>query len=451
MSPEKPSTETTTASPDSDHPHLIEWFRQATPYINAHRGKTFVIMLSGDAVADDNIHNTIHDITLLNSLGIRIVIVHGIRNQLNQLLEERGTPSQIVQGLRVTDKATLNCAIQASSLVRSRLETKLSMGLPNSPMHGAKVCVATANVITARPAGVIGGIDLQHTGTVRKIDGDAIRRLLDLNNVVLLSPIGYSPAGETFSLSHQQVAAETAIALRAEKLIAFTGSDGLCNSNGELLRELNLQQALSALEHSSDNSEIRSTVEAITYALERGVNRGHLMNFRDDGALLEELFTVDGTGTLIQHSRFEQLRQATMDDVPAIVDIIRPLEKDGILVRRDRDKLENEIDHFSVIEREGLIIGVAALYPFYAEKLGEIACITTHPDYRNNNRGATLLKALEDKAREAKLDKVFVLTTQTEHWFIENGFKPAGVDALPAAKQSLYNFQRNSKVLVKSV
>jgi len=450
MSP-KESYTNNSAPPDSNHPQLIEWFRQATPYINAHRGKTFVIMLSGDAVASDNIHNTIHDITLLNTLGIRIVIVHGIRNQLNQQLEDRGIQSQIVQGLRVTDRAALDCAIQASSLVRSRLETKLSMGLPNSPMHGAKVCVATANVITAKPAGVHGGVDLQHTGTVRKIDGDAIRRLLDLNNVVLLSPIGYSPAGETFSLSHQQVAAETAIALRAEKLIAFTSTDGLYGGNGELLRELNPQQALSALENTSENSEIRSTVKAITHALENGVSRGHLMNFNDDGALLEELFTVDGTGTLIQNSHFEQLRQATMDDIPAIVDIIRPLEKQGILARRDRDKLENEIDRFSVIEREGLIVGVAALYPFADEKLGEIACISTHPDYRNNNRGAELLKALENKAREEKLEKVFVLTTQTEHWFIENGFAPAGVDDLPAQKQSLYNFQRNSKVLVKTV
>lgn len=445
------NTPNTSTANESGHPHLIEWFRQATPYINAHRGKTFVIMLSGDAVASDNIHNTIHDIVLLNSLGIRIVIVHGIRNQLSQQLDERGIQSQIVKGLRVTDRAILDCAIQASSLVRSRLETKLSMGLPNSPMHGAKVCVASANVITAKPAGIVEGVDLQQTGVVRKIDGEAIERLLDMNNVVLLSPIGHSPAGEAFSLGHQQVAAEIAITLQAEKLIAFTDSDGLHNDADELLREVNTEQALAACDNLTADSETSSAVKALVHALDHSVGRAHLMNFNCDGALLEELFTVDGAGTLIQKSHFETLRLATQDDIPAIIDIIRPLEKQGVLVRRDRDKLEAEIDHFTVIEREGLIVGVAALYPFASEKLGEIACITTHPEYRNSNRGATLLKALESVAKEKGLNAVFVLTTQTEHWFLENGFKLASVEDLPAQKQSLYNFQRNSKVLVKSL
>ncbi|MDB2409157.1 amino-acid N-acetyltransferase [Pseudomonadales bacterium] len=433
-----------------DYTQLIRWFRQATPYINAHRGKTFVVMLSGEAVADNNISNIIHDIALLNSLGTRIVIVHGVRAQLDAQLKQLNINSQFVQGMRVSDQATMDAAIQASSLIRSQLETRLSMGLANSPMHGARVRVASANVITAKPAGIIDGVDLQHTGLVRKIDTVAMNTLLDLGNVVLLSPLGYSPTGEAFSLSYQQVASEIAIALQADKLIAFTHQDGICNKKGELIRELNPTTAQANIaEQNPDNEFIRCAKTAIA-SVEGGVPRAHLMNYADDGALLQELYTVDGAGTLILSANFEVTRQANAEDIPAIIDIISPLEEQGVLVKRERDKLEDEINYFTVIEREGLIIALAALYP-YAENNGEIACIVTHPDYRNGARGANLLNTIETNARAEGINKVFVLTTQTAHWFIENGFHEGGLDDLPEEKQSLYNYQRNSKVLSKQL
>lgn len=434
-----------------DNHNLIEWFRQAMPYINAHRGKTFVITLGGSAVASDNLNNVIHDIVLLSSLGVRIVIVHGVRQQLDEKLQKDGIQSQFVQALRVTDQTTLEAAIQACSLVRSKLETLLSMGLPNSPMHGAKVRVTSANAIIAKPAGVIDGVDLQHTGVVRKIDTDIINSLLNTGNVVLLSPMGYSPAGEAFSLGYQHLAAEIASALQADKLISLLGTDGLHAEQGELLRELDCKQAQALFEKSNRDSEIARCTEAAIYAVQHGVPRAHIMSYQIDGALLQELFSVDGSGTLIQKNSFELIRQATADDSSAIIDIIKPLEKSGILVKRERDKLEKEIHHFTVIEREGLIIALAALYPYTTEGLGEIACITTHPDYRNSSRGAQLLQTLEKQAKDGGLKSVFVLTTQTTHWFIEQGFVLANSDNLPQQKQSLYNFQRNSKVLIKSL
>lgn len=456
-------TENTSDTDDTNTPnydHLIGWFRQATPYINAHRGKTFVVMLSGEAVAHANIRNIIHDIALLNSLGIRLLVVHGVRAQLDAKLQQQNINSIFVRDMRVSDKATMDAAIEACSLVRSQLETRLSMGLPNSPMHGARVRVASANVITAKPAGIIDGVDLQHTGLVRKIDTVAINTLLDLGNVVLLSPLGYSPTGETFSLAYEQVASEIAIALNADKLIAFTDADGICNKQGELLRELDpnqAQQNISAALAAEDNSQdhhssefIRSAKTAI-YAVEAGVPRAHLMNHGSDGALLQELFTIDGAGTLILSANFEVTRRAEADDIPAIIDIISPLEEQGVLVKRDRDKLEDEIHYFTVVEREGLIIALAALYPYHSSGIGEIACIVTHPAYRNGARGAALLAKLEASAKAASLNMVFVLTTQTAHWFIENGFTMSAIDDLPEEKQSLYNFQRNSKVLSKKI
>ena len=435
---------------NQDYSQLIRWFRQATPYINAHRGKTFVMMLSGEAVAHPNISNIIHDIALLNSLGTRIVIVHGLRAQLDAKLEQQNIKSQFVQGYRVSDQLTMDAAIQASSLIRSQLETRLSMGLPNSPMHGARVRVASANVITAKPAGIINGVDLQHTGLVRKIDTVAMNTLLDLGNVVLLSPLGYSPTGEAFSLSYKQVASEIAIALQADKLIAFTDRDGISDAQGQLLRELDPASAQKNIADQDQNSEFIRCAKTAIASVEGGVPRAHLMHYANDGALLQELYTVDGAGTLILSANFEVTRQANEDDIPAIIDIISPLEEQGVLVRRDRDKLEDEINYFTVVEREGLIVALAALYPYDCDS-GEIACIVTHPDYRNGTRGANLLNTLEANARAAGIQRVFVLTTQTAHWFIENGFTEIGLDDLPKAKQSLYNYQRKSKVLSKKL
>lgn len=440
----------------ANHQQLIRWFRQATPYINVHRGKTFVVMLSGEAVAHNNIRNIVHDIALLNSLGIRLVIIHGIRAQLDSKLAQQNISSTFVRGLRVSDKATMDAAIEAASLVRAQLETRLSMGLSNSPMHGARVRVASANAITAKPAGIIDGVDLQHTGLVRKIDTVAINTLLELGNVVLLSPLGYSPTGEAFSLGYEQVACEMATALNADKLIAFTNSDGVYDSNGVLLRELNPAQAQSlvieeAAVQDHHGTELARCLETAIAAVKAGVPRAHLMNYASDGALLEELFTVDGAGTLIMSASFETTRTAVAEDVPAIIDIITPLEEQGVLVKRERDKLEDEIDRFTVIEREGFIVALAALYPYPDSGIGEIACIVTHPDYRNGERGKKLLGELEASAREMGLNAVFVLTTQTSHWFIENGFSDSTLDELPQQKQSLYNYQRNSKVLIKKL
>ena len=441
--------------PPADYGQLVKWFRQATPYINAHRHKTFVISLGGEALLDANISNIIHDIALLSSLSIRIVVVHGYRAQLQNKLAEKNINSPFVEGLRVTDAATMDKVIEAASLVRSQLETRLSMGLAPSAMHSVKVRVASANVITAKPAGIINGVDLQLTGTVRNIDTLAITSLLDTGNVVLLSALGYSPSGDCFNLAYDHVATEIAQSLTADKLITFTQSSGIHNHDGHLIRELTPASAAQLITNQTLAPAILPLAKAAIAAVEGGVPRAHIMSYCDDGALLQELYSVDGAGTLISQANFEQIRSASADDVSAIIEMITPLEKQGVLVRRDREKLSAEIDYFTVIERDGLIIAIAALYPYHTHQvkqystLGEIACIVTHADYRNCNRGARLLRALENQAQAMGIEQVFVLTTQTAHWFIENGFSEGSVAELPQEKQSLYNYQRNAKVLFK--
>ena len=238
------------------------------------------------------------------------------------------------------------------------------MGLAPSAMHSVKVRVASANVITAKPAGIINGVDLQLTGTVRNIDTLAITSLLDTGNVVLLSALGYSPSGDCFNLAYDHVATEIAQSLMADKLIAFTQSSGIHDHDGHLIRELTPASAAQLITDQTLAPAILPLAKAAIAAVEGGVPRAHIMSYCDDGALLQELYSVDGAGTLISQANFEQMFGFSWRCY-AIIEMITPLEKQGVLVRRDREKLSAEIDYFTVIERDGLIIALAALYPYH--------------------------------------------------------------------------------------
>ena len=433
-----------------DHENYVNWFRHSSPYINAHRNKTFVLLLPGEGIAGDNFANIVHDIALLNSLGVRLVIVHGIRPQLEALLAERKQESYCHQGVRVTDADALDCATAVTGNVRSKIEAWFSMGLPNSPMHLSSIRVCSGNFIVARPLGIHDGVDYQFTGEVRRVDVDAINQQLALGATVLLSPLGYSPTGEVFNLLAEEVATEVAAAIGADKLILFSDQDGILDDRGQLIRELSLSQASYQYEQHGKIISDHLLASAIN-ASQAGVERCHIISHQQDGALIEELFTRDGCGSLVFQDSYESIRTAAIDDVGGILELIQPLEEQGILVRRSRELLEREIEQFTVIERDGAIIACAALYPFVKERCAELACVVTHADYRGHSRGEKLLASLEKQARSQGLDTLFVLTTQTSHWFMEQGFMEGELDNLPARRQSMYNFQRNSRVLFKSL
>ncbi|SIS42817.1 amino-acid N-acetyltransferase [Neptunomonas antarctica] len=439
--------------------NYVNWFRHASPYINAHQGKTFVLMLGGEAIADNNFENIVHDIALMNSLGIRLVLVHGARPQIEERLTAQGVQTRLHHDLRVTDSASLQCVIEAIGVIRSTIEAKLSMGLVNTPMHGAEMRVCSGNYITGRPIGIYEGVDLCHTGEVRRIDHRGIRSQLDLGNIVLLSNLGYSPTGEIFNLPVEEVASQTAITLKADKLILFGGEKGIIDSRGSLRSELLARTAERFLHqyHSQlDNpetayTELSKLLQMATEVCAGGVPRCHLISYKDDGALLAELYTRDGAGTMIIQESYEQVRSANIEDVGGIIELIKPLEEKGILVRRSRELLEAEVEQFFVVERDGAIIGCAALYQYPEELMGELACVAITKEYQGGDRAEMLLSAIEEKARELQLNTLFVLTTRTAHWFIEHGFAEISLEKLPGKKQTLYNFQRNSKVFSKSL
>lgn len=438
---------------------FVTWFRSVAPYINSFRHKVFVVAFGGEVVADGKFIELVHDLNLLASLGVRLVLVHGARPQIESRLNEHDLQTTYIRGMRVTDAAGLQCVKESIGRVRVEIEALLSMGLPNSPMANAAIRVASGNFVTARPIGVIEGIDLMHTGEVRKVDTSAIRSRLEQGELALLSPLGYSPTGEIFNLTLENVAAEAAIALKAEKLIFLMDTQGIEKSAVDseqalLLRELTVAEGKSLLKEFGRKT-VKLAEDAQLYlpfalhACERGVSRIHLISRHVDGAILQELFTHSGIGTMISEGPLQNLRDARIEDVGAILQLIEPLEADGTLVRRSRELLEMEIDRFVVIEHDRMTVGCAALYPFPDDKAGELACLTVHPNYRSAGCGDALLKAIEMKARSQGSKKLFVLTTRTAHWFIERGFLAADVGQLPKVKQGLYNYQRRSKVFVK--
>ncbi|MDO5768876.1 MAG: amino-acid N-acetyltransferase [Psychrobacter sp.] len=429
------------------NPDYVHWFRNSAPYINTHRGKTFVIMFGGEAVNHPNFSNLIHDFALLHSLGIKLVLVHGARPQIDQNLLDAGITTPLNNDIRVTPREAMPHILEAVGAIRLQIEAQLSMGLANSPMYGSRIDAVSGNFVTARPYGVRDGIDYQMTGEVRAIDIEAIKNNLLHNHMVILGSMGYSATGEVFNLLAEDVALSAAIALDADKLI-FLGAETGISDGDRLLPQMIPNEVERFLRDRDINIEINYFLHCASLACRQGVHRTHIISYAKDGALLEELFTRDGSGTLISHDPYEEIRRAVVDDVVGLLELLTPLEEQGILVKRTRERLEQEIDHYSVIERDGMILGCAALHPLDDDS-AEVACVAVHPDYRNGSRGADLLAFLEQQARSHGLHKLFVLTTRTAHWFVEQGFAEVSADELPEPRREQYHNGRNSKVFQK--
>ncbi len=430
--------------------NYVKWFRNAAPYINAHRGKTVVLMFGGEAVLHPNFANIIHDISLLRSLGVKLVVVHGARPQIEERMAQRGINGHVENNIRITGANTLGAVKDATGSLRLHIEALLSTGLANSPMHGSQIRVSTGNFVIAKPMGVRDGIDYKYTGMVRRIDYDGINMQLDYGSIVLLSPIGYSPTGEVFNLALADVAAQTAIALKADKLIALTQEEGLLDKAGDLIKSCSVRRVKTLLDEKDCHVRQR-LLRAIIQSGENGVERCHCVSYQSETALLQELFTRDGAGTLIAKDHKEEISTATIDDVAGILELLAPLEAEGVLVKRSRELLEVEIDQFIVLKKEDVIIACAALYPYSDAQTGEVACVAIHPDYRKGDRGGRLMAALEEEAKKQQLASIFVLTTVSGHWFQERGFIEQPMSKLPEGKQKMYNFQRKSKVFVKEI
>jgi len=430
---------------------LVDGFRHSAPYVNAHRGKTFVVMLGGEALAQNHFRAILNDVALLHSLGIKVVLVYGARPQIDAALAVNGIEPAYHEGVRITDEDSLKVIKQVAGALQFDITARLSMSLSNTPMQGAQINLVSGNFVIAQPLGVDNGVDFCLSGKVRRIDTQGLKRQLDNHCIVLMGPIAASVTGESFNLTAEEIATQVAIKLKADKMIGFSSQNGILDRNGDVIAELMPNDAQNIMNKLAEQGSAcigtMAFLKASIDACRNGVPRCHLVSYLEDGALLQELFSREGIGTQIVTESAERLRCASIADIGGVLNLIRPLEEQGILVRRSREQLEIEIEQFMLIERDGLVIGCAALYPFEEDNAGEFACLVVHPDYRDADRGSLLLKNIINQARNRGYSRLFALTTRSIHWFLEHGFVIEDVEALPQKKKQLYNYQRRSKIL----
>jgi amino-acid N-acetyltransferase len=440
---------------------FVPWFRSVAPYIHMHRGKTFVVAVCGEAIAAGKLTTIAQDLALIQSMGVKIVLVHGFRPQVNEQLAAKGHAPKYSHGIRITDSVALDCAQEAAGQLRYEIEAAFSQGLPNTPMAGATVRVMSGNFITARPVGIVDGIDFKHSGLVRKVDTAGIMRTLDMGAMVLLSPFGFSPTGEAFNLTMEEVATSVATDLQADKLIFLTEIPGIALDPTQLMSEDNpidtelplaaAEKMLATLPGAQLPTDTAFYLQHCVRACKNGVERSHILPFATDGALLLEIYVHDGIGTMVVDEKLESLREATPDDVGGVLQLIEPFERDGTLVKRDRTEIERDITNYSIIEHDGVIFGCAALYPYAESRTAEMAALTISPQVQGQGDGERILKRIEQRAKASGLDSIFVLTTRTMHWFIKRGFAQVDPDWLPEARKRKYNWDRKSQVLVKKL
>ncbi|MDH4375657.1 MAG: amino-acid N-acetyltransferase [Ramlibacter sp.] len=440
---------------------FVPWFRSVAPYIHMHRGKTFVIGLAGEAIAAGKLPHIAQDLALILSMGVKIVLVHGFRPQVNEQLRLKGHEARYSHGIRITDEVALDCAQEAAGQLRYEIEAAFSQGLPNTPMAGSTVRVISGNFITAMPVGVVDGVDFQHSGQVRKVDVAGISRTLEAGSLVLLSPFGFSPTGEAFNLTMEDVATSAATALQADKLVFITEVPGIRIRPGEPESEDNpidtelplatAEKILAEAAQAKDPSDIAFYLQHCVKACKDGVERSHIIPFAVDGSLLLEVYVHDGIGTMVVDEKLEELREATPDDVGGILALIEPFERDGTLVKRGRTEIERDVANYSIIEHDGVIFACAALYPYPESRTAEMAALTVSPQSQGQGDGEKILKRIEQRARAMGLDSIFVLTTRTMHWFLKRGFVRADADWLPEARKRKYNWDRRSMVFVKKL
>ncbi|MBP9683655.1 MAG: amino-acid N-acetyltransferase [Rhodoferax sp.] len=440
---------------------FVPWFRSVAPYIHKFRNQTFVVGIAGEAIAAGKLQHLAQDLAMIQSMGVKVVLVHGFRPQVNEQLKAKGHVPKFSHGIRITDEVALDCAQEAAGQLRYEIEAAFSQGLPNTPMAGSTVRVISGNFITARPVGIVDGVDFQHSGLVRKVDTAGIVRTLDFGAMVLLSPFGFSPTGEAFNLTMEEVATSVASALQADKLIFVTEVPGIrihateaAGEDNPIDTELPLAAAeklLAELPPAQLPTDTAFYLQHCVKACKNGVERSHIIPFAVDGAILLEVYVHDGIGTMVVDEKLESLREATVDDVGGILQLIEPLEKDGTLVKRSRTEIERDVSFYTVIEHDGVIFACAALYAYPEAKTGEMAALTVSTQVQGQGDGERVLKRVEQRAKAAGLDSIFVLTTRTTHWFLKRGFVLVDPDWLPEARKRKYNWDRKSQVLVKKI
>lgn len=485
---------------------FVRFFRQASPYIEGHRGRTFVIAIPGEVVdRQDLLDRLLEDVALLHGLGVHLVVVVGARMQINQAVRAKGSEPQYVKGYRVTDDVAMKAAVSAAGSARMLVEARLSKAPTitmmrrherstgsggSSRQQAPSVTTVSGNYVAAKRKGVVGGIDYQHTGSVRYVQAEAVKHQLNHGNIVLLSNLGYSTTGEPLNCDCYSVSVRAAIDLNADKLIVVALPDGdpmletlpawlpIHEAEALLLSQKNESSSEDSLDgNMSDEGEaFRQAADDLDFdtwyelglpmplltacmVCKAGVKRAHVINANIDGALLLELYSTDGVGSMISSDFYEGIRAATTSDVPKIHNLLQPMVDKGMLVQRSQQKIADDINNFIVLERENELLACAYAQPLgkneHGQAIAELGAFCVHPGYRGGGKGDTLLQFLEERSRSSGTDVLILLTTRTADWFQQRGFTAAGAahqsSILPKARRELIDPSRNSQLYFKTI
>lgn len=431
---------------------FVDTFRMSSPYINAHHGLVFVIHIPGCLVEEPLFSKVMEDIALMRVIGIKLVLVLGPKLQIEKRLRENGISSTFRDGVRVTDEKTLQIVKEAAGRMLFDVESVLARGVVNMPSL-SRMSIVSGSFFSAQPLGVIDGEDFGYTGKIRKIEADAIQRRLDGGDIIIVPNIGFSPSGQQFNCQSESVAAACAAELHAEKLIFMANGESIYDKRSDrTIPNLTMKSAARFLRLRAHElpSNFRIAMQEAVRALEGGVRRTHILNRFTDGVLLMEVFHRDGVGLMISRDLYEGIRRARVTDVMGIRNIIRPLENAGILKARNRADIERDIRQYVVIERDGMIIACLSLQQMPDDSAwAELGCLAVHPQYRKLGKGDAMLGFTERMAYSIGVRHLFILSTQSFHWFQERGFREVAVSDLPASRQQYYDMSRKSKIFHK--
>lgn len=416
-------------------------------YVPQFRGQTFVVLLDSALIGHENVQNVLLDLAVLTSLSIRVVVVFGARQQIIDLAARRGVTLTSPDATGVTDDVTLEVAVDAIS----RLSTNLLQQLT-----GVGLRAAVANAITAHPAGVIRGRDLGHSGTIDRVEAATFQSLIDQGIIPLVAPLGYERSGRILRMNSAAVAVQVASAVGASKLL-FVGAGMVVDAAGQRIRQLSVEEAKALAGPATQGEETENSqvmlLRHAARACEGGVARVHFLDGKTDDALLGELFSIGGVGTMVYRDAYQNIRPARRSDIEGILRMVRQAVDDDELVVRSRQEIRASIEDYFVLDVDGTVTGVVALHPWPEQKTAELACLYVRRTHEGMGYGRKLVQFAEKRARASGYDRLFALSTQAYNFF-ENklGFTPVDPADLPAARrEKLLKSGRNSRVMVKKL
>ena len=412
-------------------------------YVPQFRGQTFIVLIDSGIIEHENMGNVMLDLAVLHSLSIRLVVVFGARHQITELAAKRGIALSNADATGVTDDATLEVALDAIS----RLTTDLMQQLT---VVGLRAGVA--NAVSAHPAGVIRGRDLASTGTIDRVDAQSLKLFIGDGMVPIIPPLGYEKQGRVLRVNSAATAVEVAISLGASKLL-FVGPGALEDVNGARIRQLSVEEAKTLAAQLPDSTDSLKQVQIrhAARACEGGVPRAHFLDGRTDDALLGELFSIEGVGTMIYADAYQQIRPARKADIPGIIGLVRRAVDDEEIVARSRQEIRERLGDYFVLEVDGQLVGTVMVSHYPEEKLAEVGFLYIRRSHEGMGYGKKLVKFAEKRAREGHAKILFALSTQAYNYF-ENklGFLPAQDDLLPPDRlDKLRRSGRNSRLMAR--